>query len=64
LAATSLVGTFRSTPGVGTCYGSAVSRTYFFNLGSGDMNIGLETSDRWRIFKVIWSGKSGSQVGL
>jgi hypothetical protein len=64
LAATSLAGTFRYTPGVGTCYESAISRTYFFNLGGGDMNIGLETSDRWRIFKVIWSGKSGSQVGL
>jgi hypothetical protein len=28
------------------------------------MNVGLETSDRWRIFEVIQSGKSGSQVGL
>jgi hypothetical protein len=31
-----LVRTFRSTPGVGTCCGSAVSRTSFFDLCSGD----------------------------
>jgi hypothetical protein len=53
LATTSLARTFRSTPGVGTCCGSAVSRTSFFDLSSGDANIGLETSDRWRIFEVI-----------
>jgi hypothetical protein len=28
------------------------------------MNVGLETPDNWRIFKVIQSGKSSSQVGL
>jgi hypothetical protein len=53
LAATSLARTFRSTPRVGTCCGSAVSRTSFFDLRGGDANVGLETSDRWRIFEVI-----------
>jgi hypothetical protein len=53
LAATSLARTFRSTPGVGACCGSAVSRTSFFDLSSGDSNVGLETSDYWRIFEVI-----------
>jgi hypothetical protein len=33
-------------------------------LGGSDTNIGLETSDRQRIFEVVWSGKSSSQVGL
>jgi hypothetical protein len=28
------------------------------------VDIGLETSDLWRIFEVIQSGKSSSQVGL
>jgi hypothetical protein len=41
LATTSLARTFRSTPGVGTCCGSAVSRTSFFFRG--DANVALET---------------------
>jgi hypothetical protein len=45
LAATSLASTFQSTPGVGTCCGSAVSKTSFFDLGGGDINNGLEMSD-------------------
>jgi hypothetical protein len=53
LAATSLARTLRSAPGVGTCCGSAVSRTSFFDLSNGDANVGLETSDRWGIFEVI-----------
>jgi hypothetical protein len=53
LAATSVERAFRSTPGVGTCYGSTVSRTSFFDLGGGNTNVGLETSDRWRIFEVV-----------
>jgi hypothetical protein len=53
LAATSLARTFRSTPGVGTCYGSAVSRTSFFALGSGDADLGLKTAYRRRVFKVV-----------
>jgi hypothetical protein len=53
LAATSLVRTFHSTPGAGTCCGSAVSGTSFFDLGCGDTNVGLKTSDRWRIFEVV-----------
>jgi hypothetical protein len=53
LAATSLVRTFRSTPGVGTCCRSAVSRASFFDLCSGDVNVGLKMSDCWRIFEVI-----------
>jgi hypothetical protein len=53
LATTSLTRTLRSASGVGTCCGSAVSKTSFFDLSSGDANIGLETSDHWRIFKMI-----------
>jgi hypothetical protein len=53
LAATSLARMFRSTPKVGTCCGSAVSRTSFFDLCSGDANVGLEPSDCWRIFEAI-----------
>jgi hypothetical protein len=53
LAAMSLARTFRSTPGVGTCCRSAVSRASFFDLCSGDVNVGLKMSDCWRIFEVI-----------
>jgi hypothetical protein len=53
LAPTSLVRTFRYTPEVGTCYRSAVSRTSFFDLCSGDANGGLEMLNRWRMFEVI-----------
>jgi hypothetical protein len=45
LATTSLVRALRSSSGVGTCYGSAVSRTSFFDLSSCDANIGLEASN-------------------
>jgi hypothetical protein len=48
-----LARTLRSTPGVGTCCRSAVSRTSFFDLCSCDADVGLETSDHWRIFEVI-----------
>jgi hypothetical protein len=48
-----LARTLRSAPGVGTCRGSAVSGTSFFDLSSGDANIGLKTSYRRRIFVVI-----------
>jgi hypothetical protein len=44
LAAASLARMFRSAPGVGTCYGSAVSRTCFFDLSGGDADVGLKTS--------------------
>jgi hypothetical protein len=64
LAMTSLARTLRSASGVGTCRGSAVSRTSFFDLSSGDADVGLETPNHWRIFEVILSGKSSSQVGL
>jgi hypothetical protein len=30
-----------------------VSRTSFFDLSSGDADVGLETPDHWRIFEVI-----------
>jgi hypothetical protein len=53
LATTSLARTLRSAPRVGTCCGSAVSRTSFFDLSSDDVNVGLETLDRWRIFEMI-----------
>jgi hypothetical protein len=52
LATTSLARTFQSTPGVGTCCGSTVSGTSFFDLSGDDTDIGLKTSDRWRIFEV------------
>jgi hypothetical protein len=63
LATTSLAPTLRSASGVGTCCGSAISRTSFFDLSSCDTDIGLEASDHWGIFEVIQRGKSGSQVG-
>jgi hypothetical protein len=53
LAKTSLARTLRSALRVRTCYGSVVSRTFFFDLSSGDMDVGLETPDHWRIFEVI-----------
>jgi hypothetical protein len=43
-----LARTFRSTT-----FRSAVSRTSFFDLCSGDTNIGLKTSYRRRIFEVV-----------
>jgi hypothetical protein len=48
-----LARTFRSAPRVGSCCGSTVSRTSFFNLGSGDANVSLKTSYRRRIFEVV-----------
>jgi hypothetical protein len=33
-------------------------------LSSDNGDVGLETSDHWRIFEMIQSGKSSSQVGL
>jgi hypothetical protein len=53
LAATSLARTFRSTVGVGTFCGSAVPRTSFFDLSGDDADVGLKTSYRRRIFKVV-----------
>jgi hypothetical protein len=53
LATMSLARTLRSASGVGTCHGPAVSGTSFFDLSSGDTNIGLKTSYRRRIFEVI-----------
>jgi hypothetical protein len=41
-----LSGSFRSAPRVGTSRRSAVSRTSFFNLSSGDPDVGLKTSYR------------------
>jgi hypothetical protein len=64
LAITSLARTLRSTSGVRTCCGSAVSRTSFFDLRSGNADVCLEMSDHWGIFEVVQSGKSGSEVGL
>jgi hypothetical protein len=48
-----LARTFQSAPGVGTCCRSTVSRTSFFDLGSGDADVSLKTSYRWRIFEVV-----------
>jgi hypothetical protein len=41
---TPLTWMFKSTRGVGNCGRSAVSRTSFFDLRSGDAEVGLETS--------------------
>jgi hypothetical protein len=60
MAAASLAKSFRSTPGVGTSSGSAISRTSFFYLSSGDVDVGLKTSYHWRIFEVVEGNKSGS----
>jgi hypothetical protein len=49
----SLAGMFRSAPGIGTCRGSTISRTSFFNLGGGDVDVSLETSYCRRIFRVV-----------
>jgi hypothetical protein len=64
LATTSLARALQSTSGVRTCCGSTVARTSFFDLSSGDENVGLETSNHWGIFEVIQSSKSGFQIGL
>jgi hypothetical protein len=53
LATASLARMFRSASGIGTCRGSTISRTSFFNLGSGDADVSLKTSYRWRIFEVV-----------
>jgi hypothetical protein len=43
LATMSLGRTLRSAPGVGTCRGPTVSRASFFDVNSGDANVGLKT---------------------
>jgi hypothetical protein len=53
LAATSLARMFRSALGVGNCCGSTVPRTSFFDLCSGDIDVGFKTSYRRRIFEVV-----------
>jgi hypothetical protein len=44
LSTTLLARTLRSTSGLGSYCGFAVSGTSFFDLSSGDVNIGLKTS--------------------
>jgi hypothetical protein len=53
LASMSLSRTLRSASGIGTCCGSAVSGTSFFNLSGCNADIGLEVPDCWRIFEVV-----------
>jgi hypothetical protein len=53
LASTSLSRALRSASGIGTCRGSAVSRTSFFNLSGCNTDVGLEAPDCWRIFEVV-----------
>jgi hypothetical protein len=53
LATTSLARTLRSASGIGTCCRSTVSGASYLDLSSCDTDIGLEASDRWRIFKVV-----------
>jgi hypothetical protein len=43
IATASLARMFQSTPGLGTCGQSAVSRTSFFVLCNGDVEVGMET---------------------
>jgi hypothetical protein len=62
LATMSLTRVLRSASGVGTCCGSTISRTSFFNLSSCNANVGLEASDHWGIFEVIQSSKSSSKL--
>jgi hypothetical protein len=45
LATTSLSRTFRSASGMRTCGRFAISSTSFFDLSSGDADVGLETPD-------------------
>jgi hypothetical protein len=51
MAAMSLARMFQSTPGVGTCSRSAVSRASFFNLSGGDADVSLETLYRRGVLK-------------
>jgi hypothetical protein len=53
LATTSLARTLRSASGVGTCCGSAISKTSFFDLSGCNADVGLEASDHWGVFEVI-----------
>jgi hypothetical protein len=53
LAAATLARPFRSNFGVGTSSGSDVSWTTFFDLSSGDADVGLKTSYLWRVFEVV-----------
>jgi hypothetical protein len=53
LASTSLSRTLRSSSGIGTCRGSAVSRASFFDLSGCNTDIGLKVPDCWRIFEVV-----------
>jgi hypothetical protein len=53
LSTTSLARTLRSASGVGTCCGSAVSGTSFFDLSGWNADVGLEAPDHWGIFEVI-----------
>jgi hypothetical protein len=52
VATTSLARMFQSSPGVGTCGRSAVSRASFFDLSSGDAEVGLETSYYRSVFEL------------
>jgi hypothetical protein len=55
LAMTSLARSLRSAfaSGVGTCLGSAISRTSFFDLSGCNANVGLEAPNHWEILEVI-----------
>jgi MFS superfamily sulfate permease-like transporter len=53
LAAALLARMIRSAPGIGTCRGSTISRTFFFNLGSGDADVSLKTLYHRRILEVV-----------
>jgi hypothetical protein len=53
LATMSLARTLRFASGIGTCCRSTVFGASFLDLSSCNAYIGLEASDRWRIFKVV-----------
>jgi hypothetical protein len=48
-----VVGEDVSALGIGICCGSTVSKTSFFDLGSGDTDVSLKTSYLRRIFEVV-----------
>jgi hypothetical protein len=52
MAATLLARMFRSTPGVGICNRSAVSRASIFNLSGDDADVSLESPYRRGVLKL------------
>jgi hypothetical protein len=53
LVTTSFVWMFRSAPGIRTCCRSSISWACFFELGSGNAEVSLKSSNCRRIFEVV-----------